>query len=465
MRIIQKANEDIVKIWDEGKIRQTVYRLLTYIIPVETDDGTLLHNVITGEMIFLDKEEMQKLSALPFDYAPWMDELIKRHYLVQEDNNDMKSADNIRTALRMIGGSKKISSYVIAPTTNCNARCFYCYEHGVKHENMTDETADRLVDFIESHHGEKEVRITWFGGEPLVGIRQIDRICKALKDKSIDFKSRMISNGYLFDKETVERIKNDWHITDIQITLDGTEKVYNEVKAYINPCENPYQRVLQNIEHLIDNGIKVNIRLNLGFHNAEDLVSLADELIERFKGRDNLYAYVAMLYDDCGSNPFSLSEEEIARLHEMWKPLSAKVSVLGVRSMKITLPQLTAVQCMADGDDCVLITPSGKIGKCEHYIKDRFVGDIENGITDTAELKSYRERKVYPHCKDCVLYPSCVRLKMCPSKRDCISLRTNAIIEGTKDNMKALYEEYLREDIIKTDSKNFCRKGEMYEKI
>jgi len=109
------------------------------------------------------------------------------------------------------------------------------------------------------------------------------------------------------------------------------------------------------------------------------------------------------------------------------------------------LPHLATVQCMADGDDCVLITPSGKIGKCEHYINGRFVGDIENGITDRAELNKYRERKVFPRCNGCVLYPSCVHLKMCPSKRDCISLRTNAIIEGTKDNMKALYERYLFE--------------------
>ncbi len=466
MQIIYKANEDISGLWDEGKIRSATYRLLTYTLLEAVEGGTLLANTVTGEMVLLDGEEMQKISALPCDYAPWMDELIKKHFLVRAESDDMKTADTLRTILRTIGGSKEINAYVIAPTTNCNARCFYCYQYGTKHENMTDETADKLVEFIDTHHGSKEVAITWFGGEPMVGIRQIDRICKGLKDRNIPFKSRMISNGYLFDESIAKRIKEDWNFTDVQITLDGTEKVYNEIKAYVNPCESPFQRVMQNIEHLIDNGIKVNVRLNLGFHNADDLMTLAQELVEKFKDRDNLYAYPAMLYDDCGSDPFHFSEGDEERLHEKWKPLAQTLSVLGVKHFKVALPHLISVQCMADGDDCVLITPSGKIGKCEHHVNDHFVGDIENGITNKAEFRYYAERTLTPRCGKCVLFPSCVRLKMCASQRECIPLRSETLTQTVRSNMKYFYEAYLREEKkIQVPKAEWTKGGKRYEEV
>jgi len=60
-----------------------------------------------------------------------------------------------------------ITSYTILPTTGCNARCYYCFEHGSKVMTMTRETAGEVVRFITEHCGPKKtVAIMWFGGEP-----------------------------------------------------------------------------------------------------------------------------------------------------------------------------------------------------------------------------------------------------------------------------------------------------------
>ena len=58
-----------------------------------------------------------------------------------------------------------------------------------------------------------------------------------------------------------------WALRQVQITLDGTHDVYNSVKGYVLPKEDPYLRVLNNVDNLLTEGISVSIRLNMDTHN------------------------------------------------------------------------------------------------------------------------------------------------------------------------------------------------------
>ena len=65
----------------------------------------------------------------------------------------------------------------------------------------------------------------------------------------------MISNGYLFSEEIIDRAARLWELRNVQITLDGTEKVYNETKAYIAPKDNAtnyYFDILAKGEHVVE---------------------------------------------------------------------------------------------------------------------------------------------------------------------------------------------------------------------
>ena len=68
----------------------------------------------------------------------------------------------------------------------------------------------------------------------------------------------MISNGYLFNDDTIKEAKEEWQLTKVQITLDGTEQIYNRCKAYIYKDVNAYRRVIGNIHLLQDADIHVN---------------------------------------------------------------------------------------------------------------------------------------------------------------------------------------------------------------
>ena len=94
---------------------------------------------------------------------------------------------------------------------------------------MDRETADRVISYIKEHCGGQQVKLSWFGGEPLVNHKVIDQICNGLRNDGIPYESRMISNAYLFDDTIVAKAADLWNLKNIQITLDGTEVVYNHI--------------------------------------------------------------------------------------------------------------------------------------------------------------------------------------------------------------------------------------------
>ena len=116
---------------------------------------------------------------------------------------------------------------------------------------MDSAVAEKTAEYIARHCGGKEVSLSWFGGEPLYNMEAIDIICRRLEDKSVAFHSKMISNGYLFDKEIVRKANEDWKLRNVQITLDGTEDVYNKTKAFIYKGINAFKRVIGTVQSFV----------------------------------------------------------------------------------------------------------------------------------------------------------------------------------------------------------------------
>lgn len=277
-------DDKILKLWGKGKIKSDAkYRLMAYVLLFECNGVTLLHNCVTGQLIEIDAEE-NVLNQLPADYNNKLDLLIENRFLVPTEFDDKKAISQLRTAFKIMYAKKDIIAYTILPTTACNARCFYCYESGVEHINMSKQTAEKLVAFIKQHNGKKPIEIEWFGGEPLLCVERIDQICQLLKENGVEFYSTITTNGFLFNKELVSHAKTEWNLKSAQITVDGTEEVYNKTKAYVNVNESPYKKVMENIGHLLKDEITVKMRMNLSKENGEDLKSLIEDVGVRFKG-------------------------------------------------------------------------------------------------------------------------------------------------------------------------------------
>ena len=116
-----------------------------YLKEVKCDDGLLVYNSLTSEIILIDENDYN---------APTKQDLnwLKSHwYYIDEKTHPRTLADMFRQIAFVdsyANKSNKSNSYVIMTTTACNARCFYCYECGYQQKPMSDEIAKNVAKFL-----------------------------------------------------------------------------------------------------------------------------------------------------------------------------------------------------------------------------------------------------------------------------------------------------------------------------
>jgi radical SAM protein with 4Fe4S-binding SPASM domain len=99
---------------------------------------------------------------------------------------------------------------------------------------------------------------------------------------------------------------------------------------------------------------------------------------------------------------------------------------------------------MADRGDSVTILPDGKLGLCEHYNRDHFIGDIRSGSLDEDMVRQFSLlREEIPECADCPLYPVCLRLQNCPCEI-CHRQRRDDLVQQEQQAMLEAWGKYLQ---------------------
>lgn len=449
MKTIVEGSAKVCKLLGEQRVTDKKYRLMRYLIRTNCEDGVLLHNTLTGQLVLLNDKESEAIDNLPCLQTECMTDLIRGHYLVPVDYDEKEIVRKIRILLRKLFSPKHIDGYTILTTTNCNARCFYCYESDYPRVNMDEAMADTIVDYMVLHRGNEPLKISWFGGEPLIGVARIDQICNKLHDLNIEFYSTMITNGYLFNRSIVQRAAQEWNLKTVQITLDGTEEIYNKTKSYLYAKDSPFRRVLDNIGLLLKEKIHVLIRLNLDQHNIDDLKCLIEELYDAFKENENFEVYVHTLFENEGFTPIKRDGKEREELYLKEISLNDYLEELGLKKRHTSLPVLKDRYCMADGEGAVCINPDGYLFKCEHTgVRDAF-GHIEKGITDERNILKFKETVELDNCSECPLFPSCILLSKCNGLPDHNLITCKSRIEkATHCIIDAYHKKRVKPDVI-----------------
>lgn len=445
MNIISNASESVLSILKKFLNTNNCTRWLQYCVQTPVEDGVLVFNLLTRELIHLSHEEHKNFTSLDYLKENW--------FVVSDGTKEKDYADFLKWVVSARQPkSKEITSFTIFPTTDCNARCFYCFELGHSRIPMSCETAEKVVRYIKEHCGGKEVKIAWFGGEPLFNMQAIETICAGLCKEGIAFKSTMTSNGYLFDDAVVQKAVSDWKLKRIQITLDGTEKIYNKIKAYIYRDGSPYQVVLANIERLLDANIYVSIRLNLDLYNADDLLILAEELAERFRGKRGLRVYANHLFKSDTPNAELYSDEEWEKREEAMRRLNECLEQNGLLTVGGIRKDIKINHCKADSGRSVTILPDGNIGLCEHYTESEFIGHIERDGFDAAVVASWKETvPEIPECAECFYFLDCMKLKKCTSSSVCYKQFRQEKLRNTQRAMQNEYQRWLSKATVNED--------------
>lgn len=441
--VVVNSDPVIESIVGTQEIKDIEYCWSQYVLCNECDDGLLIYNTLTCELIFLISEETR-------DFAS-NQQLIKKWFLVPKDFDEFSYAKKIKRIRQLVYKSKiknkmhsSIEKVWILTTTACNAHCFYCHENGIPYMQMSKKTAEDITRYIEKKCFKKNIHIMWYGGEPTINDKVIDIISQAMKRKGIVYSSSMISNGYLFDEQMVQKSINLWHLEEIQITLDGLENTYNTVKGYSYKDCNPFFRVLNNIYLLLKNGIKVKVRLNIDDYNEEELFDLSDLLIDKFGNFFNFSIYSAPLFEEClGTNNIrsEIKRKQVYKSHYRLSEKLKQANVIFKTEIPRTMP--SEARCVAVSNVPVIF-PNGQLAFCHDYVPGILSGDIysnEPSVNKRIEYtKCLLEKK---ECRDCLKYPQCIRLEKCFNNQCNIEI-INEWIWKTKNEMVWEYEKYIK---------------------
>lgn len=395
------------------------YKPSQYNIIVNQDENeTILYNTFSGGIMQLDNTVYQKLYERDFIYDsfPYFEELKRDGYVVDAAINEFNRVNSLMRELNNNIYPEKVS-YVIAPTLNCNLHCVYCFQKDMdnsqKSENMTFSTMEQIVDFImRSNLGNaylKTINISWFGGEPMFCFDKILDLSKLLKEKlkntHIHLTSRMTTNGTLLNEERIKTLIDIANLQRIQITVDGSEKIYCKKKQ---TDSNTFNKVIENIV-LATHNLQTTVRFNADKNNFEDL-KVVSQMLYEMCNRDNLKIHFAQLRNyNCDCDKCFFKDDEYSKAKtEFYQNLFD----LGYISQKpnVTPPKFKLKPfCGFKALKNFVIDPLGNLYKCEHNLGDitKIIGDVKNGIYYNEEYQSIVEDKKPTKCAKCEIFPFC----------------------------------------------------------
>lgn len=420
MKIIQQGSELILGLTSpdkvKGKIKPSLFNFEKEILGLH-----ILFNTLTREIISLDDKEYGRyLSTDCYDPSEDMiKKLIAKGFFVSADTDEIKRYKEILNIYRTIwkNANNKLVQYKIFTTTYCNARCFYCFEEGLSYNHMSTETAENVVQYILKTCTSEKITLYWFGGEPLCNVSAIDYICNRLSEEKIKYVSKIITNGYLFDDDLVEKSVNLWKLYFAQITLDGTEEEHNRRKAYINPKESPFKRTVANIKRLLNAGVFVSVRLNFDEGNINQIRDLVDMLYVEFKDYEKFRVYPAIL-----SNDWLNHKEE--RLSETDELLGNEFFNIYRLLLKYNLHKPAKISnaikpyfCMAANPACATISSKGELYTCQSCDDNMRFGTVTDGVIKSDIVDKWENcTDTFNKCRDCKFLPECSAFDKCPTQ-------------------------------------------------
>lgn len=298
-------------------------------------------------------------------------------------------------------------------TYNCNFKCPYCYEGFKKEKNYKNMELDKMLQFLENVIIKSRCRVidfNFFGGEPLLEMKTIEKVCMFLCYIENNFEIRslvnIVTNGYLIDEKMIENFKK-LNINSFQITIDGIERCHDE-RRFLHDGSGTFKKIYNNLLMLIDNGFEIVINMNFDKYNYRSIIKFLDIFPEKYRNK----VYIKF-------NSLIRTENNISRVHKLKPDELAIIYKTLLKSLKIygynkeNAEFIGYGPCLANRKNSIIIEPNGNISKCIYGIgSDKFIiGNIKDD-TDMILLKLYSydedEIEYEERCKTCTFLPFCM---------------------------------------------------------
>ncbi len=297
---------------------------------------------------------------------------------------------------------------VINTTLDCNLNCWYCYESKIEGSDLKENILEIIKKNIQQKYMDspyKELKMSFFGGEPLKNFRVVKEIlifCKNFtEDNKISLIADFTTNSTLITNDILSFLKD--FKCQFQITLDGDEKRHNEIRFFKHSEKGTYKLVVNNIykiEKLIPH-CKTWIRINfddktlMGFQKILDDLSLLDRTRNHLILRKVWQFPMRNINKDLILNALQMAMDR------------------GFTIDYYTLPIYNL--CFADRENEVLFNYDGKVFKCstlesfdEEHVEGKVneeTGKVEWNINKISKKMLQRSPD---RCLKCKIFPVCL---------------------------------------------------------
>lgn len=363
--------------------------------------GYLIYNTLYNSLVRLSPLEYEKLLGKK-KTGKELRKNFKKHGLIIAEKLDEMDIYNQWCSLQRKVDRPYISINITA-TLKCNARCYYCYENGVKHSDFEEKQLFLLIKFLKERVRENDtLLLNWFGGEPLMNKKVLNFVSNELKRYGISFCSYIITNGSLINKKMVTTDFIRWNVKDVQITLDGLGETYEKRKAYIDQKRNIFLRILQKIELVAKNGVRVHIRLNVDRRNKMEILDLLKLLNTNFGQLNEVTWYPAFL---TGIGDDLTEDEKVSFVKDMLY-ITQNPAKMNIGRRLYSMPKIRA--CMRNDPKSFSIDVFGHVYSCEHLVgrKEKFIGTLKE--FDDQKNLCRTNVTLREECKKCVFLPKCM---------------------------------------------------------
>lgn len=402
------------------------YSVITdYINEDESNLKRIIYSTRSGRVLVVSDKILQQIQAADYESVPdeVLSTMLKMEFLVPAEENEFST---ILEQNYVFNEEPEIASFTLQPGANCQLGCHYCGQKHTK-DYLPESLYPKLiarVDEIMSRRKYKALSITWYGGEPLMAIKQIRALSPMLLELAEKYKTKymadMITNGLSLKPDLFTELVEQCKISKYQITIDGM-KENHDTRRITKSGEATYDIIMDNIAKCCalpvyeKNNCIINIRCNIDKSNYESVLPFIQTISEsEFASKVSLAFSPIVDWGDVKGSEGALDKTDFAEVEIDWYMEVLK------RGIKVdVVPDRSYGPCMVVNSESEVYDAFGNIFPCyefpytEMYQTDkhiignlRFSSETYNPNVMTRDwFEVVDEGKTW--CKKCKFFPVC----------------------------------------------------------